>query len=127
MLDLDPLATGLLLICTGKMTKKISEIQALIKPIWNYHSGCNHPSYDLETEIDQNFPIDHITKNQIIQLKKFEGEIINTLLFSLLSKKRQAAIWVCEWKKIRIEARKVTLHEFDLLKSIPCSTFTLVF
>ena len=63
---LDPLATGLLLICTGKMTKKISEIQALDKAYTGTITlGASTPSYDLETDIDQNYPLDHITKNQI--------------------------------------------------------------
>ncbi|MDC3238341.1 tRNA pseudouridine(55) synthase, partial [Flavobacteriaceae bacterium] len=74
---LDPLATGLLLICTGKMTKKISEIQALEKAYTGTITlGATTPSYDLETAIDQNFPIDHISKPQLDAIrKKFEGEI----------------------------------------------------
>ena len=68
---LDPLATGLLLICTGKMTKKIIEIQALEKAYTGTITlGASTPSYDLETAIDQNFPIDHITKQQINTVKK---------------------------------------------------------
>ena len=75
---LDPLATRLLLICTEKMTKKISKIQALEKAYTGTITlGASTPSYDLETAIDQNFPIDHITKQKInIVKKKFEGEII---------------------------------------------------
>ena len=63
---LDPLATGLLLICTGKMTKKISEIQALEKAYTGIITlGATTPSYDLETAIDQNFSINHITNSSI--------------------------------------------------------------
>ena len=73
---LDPLATGLLLVCTGKMTKKISDIQALEKAYTGtFTLGATTPSYDLETAIDQNFPTDHITKEQLNVVKKFEGEI----------------------------------------------------
>ena len=74
---LDPLATGLLVICTGKMTKKISEIQALEKAYTGIITlGATTPSYDLETAIDQSYSIDHIKKRQInIVKKKFEGEI----------------------------------------------------
>ena len=74
---LDPLATGLLLICTGKMTKKISEIQALEKAYDGIITlGATTPSYDLETAIDQNFYINHITKQQLdTARKKFVGEI----------------------------------------------------
>ena len=68
---LDPLATGLLLVCTGKMTKKISEIQALEKAYTGTITlGATTPSYDLETAIDQNFPTDHITKEQLNVVKK---------------------------------------------------------
>ena len=114
---LDPLATGLLLICTGKMTKKISEIQALDKAYTGTITlGASTPSYDLETEIDQNFPIDHITKNQInLVKKKFEGEIYQyPPIFSAIKRKgKRLYEYARSGKKIRIEARKVTLHEFD--------------
>ncbi len=59
---LDPLATGLLLICTGKMTKKIEEYQGMPKEYTGtFYIGATTPSYDLETEIDHTFPSSHIT------------------------------------------------------------------
>ena len=65
---LDPLATGLLVICTGKMTK---EIQGFIDDEKGYtgslHLGATTPSYDLETEIDQTWPIEGITNDQVIE------------------------------------------------------------
>lgn len=58
---LDPLATGLLIVCTGKFTKRISEIQAQIKEYTGtFFAGATTPSYDLETEIDFTFPTNHI-------------------------------------------------------------------
>ena len=63
---LDPLATGLLIICTGKLTKKIDEFQAQEKEYTGtFTLGATTPSYDLETEVDEKFPIDHITEEAI--------------------------------------------------------------
>ena len=74
---LDPLATGLLLICTGKATKTINELQGQEKEYTGTITlGGTTPSYDLETEINENFPIDHIT-NELIHstTSQFIGDI----------------------------------------------------
>jgi len=61
---LDPLATGLLLICTGKFTKKIAELQGQTKEYTGtIYLGATTPSYDLETEIDKTYATEHITKS----------------------------------------------------------------
>ena len=63
---LDPLATGLLILCTGKFTKKIAEIQSQEKEYTGIITlGATTPSYDLEQEIDQEFPTDHINEEVI--------------------------------------------------------------
>jgi len=63
---LDPLATGLLIICTGKFTKRIEEFQGLEKEYTGvFRIGCTTPSYDLETEISKELPFGHITREQI--------------------------------------------------------------
>ncbi len=74
---LDPLATGLLIICTGKLTKKIDEFQAQEKEYTGtFTLGATTPSYDLETEVDEKFPIDHITKEAIqAATDQFRGQI----------------------------------------------------
>lgn len=74
---LDPLATGLLIVCTGKLTKKIDSYQAEDKEYTGTITlGGTTPSYDLETEIDELFPIDHITEQMIFDAAKtFEGDI----------------------------------------------------
>ena len=65
---LDPLATGMLLVCTGKNTKKISDLQGLEKEYTgSFTLGATTPSFDLETEVDQNFPTEHITEDLILQ------------------------------------------------------------
>lgn len=74
---LDPLATGLLIVCTGKFTKKIDSYQAEDKEYTGTITlGATTPSYDLETEINETFPIYHITDDMIMEsAKAFEGEI----------------------------------------------------
>jgi tRNA pseudouridine55 synthase len=74
---LDPLATGLLILCTGKATKYIETIQSMVK---EYEAeitlGATTPSFDLETEFDKTYPIDHINNSLIVEkLKLFEGKI----------------------------------------------------
>ena len=74
---LDPLATGVLIICTGKATKKIMELQAHTKEyIATIRLGATTPSYDLEKEIDATYPTEHITRELVEEtLKKFVGTI----------------------------------------------------
>ena len=75
---LDPLATGLLLVCTEKKTKQIEKLQALKKTYYTtFHFGATTPSFDLETDIDKVYDINHITNNQIKQtIEKFNGELL---------------------------------------------------
>ena len=74
---LDPLATGLLIVCVGKYTKKIDSYQSQVKEyIATLKLGETTPSFDLETEIDQIYPTEHITKDLIDDiLKSFIGAI----------------------------------------------------
>lgn len=74
---LDPKATGLLIICTGKFTKKIDEIQATSKVYTGtFKLGVSTPTYDTESEEDQTFPTQHITDSLIHQTtQQFIGEI----------------------------------------------------
>src|SRR5690554_5715883 len=63
---LDPLASGLLIICTGKFTKRIQELQGQIKEYTGTITvGATTPSYNLETKINKTFPTDNITKRLI--------------------------------------------------------------
>jgi len=74
---LDPLATGLLILCTGKLTKKIFEIQSYPKEyIAEINLAATTPSFDMETEIDKRYNTNHINSDFIKEhLKKFIGEI----------------------------------------------------
>ncbi len=74
---LDPLATGVMIVCTGRATKRIDELQAGVKEyIAAMRLGVTTPSFDLETEVDATFPTEHITQESIIEvLGRFTGRI----------------------------------------------------
>ena len=74
---LDPLATGVMIICTGRATKRIDELQAGVKEyIATIQLGATTPSFDLETEIDATYPTEHITREAVEKaLEGFHGEI----------------------------------------------------
>jgi tRNA pseudouridine55 synthase len=74
---LDPLATGVMIVCTGKKTKEIDSLQAQTKEyLATIKLGATTPSFDLETEVDAIFPTDHLSQEKIEQaLKKFVGKI----------------------------------------------------
>lgn len=74
---LDPLATGVMTLCTGKKTKQIEKLQLEVKEyVADIKLGATTPSYDLETDVDKEFPISHITEDLIDSvLKNFIGTI----------------------------------------------------
>jgi tRNA pseudouridine55 synthase len=74
---LDPLATGVMVICTGKKTKQIERLQAGVKEyIATIKLGATTPSFDLETDVDAEYPTEHITEEMVREtLKEFVGEI----------------------------------------------------
>ncbi|MUP45363.1 tRNA pseudouridine(55) synthase TruB [Gramella sp. BOM4] len=115
---LDPLATGLLIICTGKSTKSIPELQGQVKEYTGtFTIGSTTPSFDLETEIDQNFPIDHITEELLQETtKKFIGEIEQTPpVFSALKKDgKRLYEYAREGKEVEVKKRKVEISEFEI-------------
>jgi tRNA pseudouridine55 synthase len=135
---LDPLATGLLIICTGKMTKQIDTFQGQIKTYTgSFTLGSTTPSYDLETAIDQEFSTTHITPELIHQTtKKFIGEIDQfPPLFSALKKEgKRLYEFARAGEAVKINSRKVTIKEFKIDKidklnvdfSVTCSKGTYI-
>lgn len=115
---LDPLATGLLIICTGKQTKNIETYQGQIKEYTGTITiGATTPSYDLETEIDHTFPVDHITKEQIhLATKQFVGEIDQKPpIFSAIKKEGKRLYELArQGKTTEIKARKITISTFEI-------------
>lgn len=117
---LDPLATGLLIICTGKFTKKITEIQAQTKEYTGTITvGATTPSYDLETEVNATFPTEHITEALIIDTtKQFLGEIDQKPpVFSAIKKEgKRLYEHARAGEEVEITARKTTIYEFEITK-----------
>ena len=115
---LDPLATGLLIICTGKFTKKIEELQGQIKEYTGTITlGATTPSYDLETEVDQTFDTDHITEQAILNTtKQFIGEIEQyPPVFSALKKDgKRLYEYAREGKAVEIKPRTIEIKEFEI-------------
>ena len=86
---LDPLATGVLILCTGKATKIIETLQAKEKEYTGtFFIGATTPSYDLETEVDQTFPTEHITKELNGASKAFISRRNNTITSNFFSFKK---------------------------------------
>ena len=117
---LDPLATGLLIICTGKFTKKITEIQTQAKEYTGTMSvGATTLSYDLETEVDATFPIDHISEALILETtKQFIGEIDQKPpVFSAIKKDgKRLYEHARAGEEVEIASRKTTIHEFEITR-----------
>lgn len=115
---LDPLATGLLIICTGKKTKQIEQYQAQVKTYTGtLVLGSTTPSYDLETEIDTTYPIAHISEDLIHQTTaKFTGTIEQyPPVFSALKKDgKRLYEFAREGKEVEISARKIVIDFFNI-------------
>ncbi|PKV48392.1 tRNA pseudouridine synthase B [Aquimarina sp. MAR_2010_214] len=117
---LDPLATGLLVICTGKFTKRIQEFQGQVKEYTGtIRLGATTPSYDLETEVDQTFAIDHISEETLHKTTPlFIGEIEQyPPIFSALKKDgKRLYEYAREGEAVEISSRKITINEFEITR-----------
>ena len=128
---LDPLATGLLILCVGKETKNISTYQGQIKEYTGtFTLGATTPSYDLETEIDHTFPTDHITEELLkTTTQQFLGEIDQKPpIFSAIKKDGKRLYELArKGQTTEIKSRKVTISEFELTKiDLPNVEFRVV-
>lgn len=115
---LDPLATGLLVICTGKMTKQINTFQGQEKEYTGtFVVGSTTPSYDLETEIDATFPIDHISEDLIHRTtKQFIGKIEQfPPVFSAIKKDgKRLYEFARAGEAVEIKSREIEISEFEI-------------
>jgi len=115
---LDPLASGLLIICTGKFTKNIVEYQGMEKEYTGtFTLGGTTPSYDLETEIDQVFETAHISEDNITQATfGFIGETEQVPpVFSALKKDgKRLYEYARSGEEVKIESRKIEITEFEI-------------
>ena len=115
---LDPLATGLLVICTGKKTKTITSIQDAEKEyIGTITLGGTTPSYDLESEIDQTFPTGHITDEMIREAaESFIGEYDQMPpIFSAKQVDGKRAYELArKGKEVKLNPKRIAIREFEI-------------
>lgn len=115
---LDPLATGLLIICTGKMTKRIDEFSCLNKTYTGKITiGSSTPSYDLETKPNVYYPTDHINDELILNTaKKFIGKILQKPPIFSAVKKDGVRLYKLARKgvNVKVEKREITIHDFTI-------------
>ena len=120
---LDPLATGLVIICTGKATKQIMQYQDLDKAYdAQVRLGSTTPSFDLETEVDETFPWEHITQEMVsMSLKQFTGKLQQ--LPPLYSAKRvdgkRAYEMARKGKTVELKPQQITINHLELLSFNP--------
>lgn len=135
---LDPMATGLLIICTGKATKKLNDFQGLPKRYTGtILLGATTPSYDAESEVDQTFPTDHITTES---LEKARTEFLGTIdqippIFSAIKVDGVRAYKSArKGKTVEMKSRTVEIMDFQLTRtelpevdfSVTCSKGTYI-
>ena len=117
---LDPLATGVLLLCTGKATKKIEKLQMLDKEYEaTLRLGATTASYDMEHPENATFPVEHITRELVEQtLRKFEGDILQVPpIYSACKVDGKHAYHLArKGKEVQLKAKPLHIYEIELLE-----------
>jgi tRNA pseudouridine55 synthase len=115
---LDPLATGLMLICTGRMTKQIEQFAGLDKVYTGtFVLGASTPSFDLEKEVDASYPIAHITEESIRETaKQFMGwqEQVPPLFSAKKIDGKRAYEYARKGENVEIKTSKIEISEFEI-------------
>jgi len=115
---LDPLATGLLIICTGKKTKEIHLYQEMPKEYTGtIRLGSTTPTYDLEMPVNQTFPVDHIRAEDLERARiALTGEILQEIpLYSAVKVEgRRMYEMARKGEEVIVKSRKVQVHEFEI-------------
>lgn len=116
---LDPLATGVMIVCTGRATKRIEELQAGVKEyIATLRLGSTTPSFDLETEIDAHYSIDHITEDKVREvLTHFIGTIeqVPPSFSACKVDGKRAYKSARQGKEVKLQAKTLVIDELELL------------
>ena len=122
---LDPLATGVLIICTGKSTKQIDTLQAKTKEyIATLQLGATTPSFDLETEVDATYPTAHITREKVEEaLTRFIGRIeqVPPSYSACKVDGKRAYALARQGKEVELKAKVLVIDEIELLDFNPSS------
>ena len=117
---LDPLATGVMIICTGKATKRIEEFQYHTKEyVATLMLGATTPSYDLEKEIDTTYPTEHITRELVEEtLKKFIGSIeqVPPAFSACMVDGKRAYDLARKGEEVKLKAKTLVIDEIELLE-----------
>ena len=117
---LDPLATGVMILCTGKSTKKIEELQAGVKEyIATLQLGATTPSYDLEHPIDATYPTEHITLPLIEKtFEQFKGEIWQKppIYSAVKIEGKRAFDYARRGEEVEIKSKLLVIDEIEILK-----------
>lgn len=117
---LDPLATGVMLLCTGRATKSIDRLQSGVKEyIATLRIGATTPSYDLEHDIDATYPTGHITREAVeAALEGFKGEIMQVPpAFSACKVEGKRAYDLArKGKEVALKAKPLRIDEIELLR-----------
>ncbi len=129
---LDPLASGVLVICTGRATKRIDELQAHVKEyVATLRFGATTPSFDLETEVDANYEWEHITREQLERVLKerFTGvvEQVPPAFSACKIDGRRAYKMARKGHEVELKAKQLVIDEIELLDfSMPEATLRIV-
>lgn len=115
---LDPLATGVLLVCTGRGTKRIDELQGSDKEyVATMRLGATTPSFDLETEIDSEHPYEHITEEDVREvLERFRGEIMQVppVYSAVKIDGKRAYKYARKGHEVELKAKPIVISELEL-------------
>lgn len=117
---LDPLATGVMIVCTGKATKRIEEFQYHTKEyVATIRLGATTPSYDLEHEIDATYPTEHITRELVEEtLQKFVGEIeqVPPAFSACMVNGKRAYDLARRGEEVELKPKLLVIDEIELLE-----------
>lgn len=128
---LDPLATGLLIVCTGKKTKTINDLMGLEKEYTGtFFLGATTPCYDLEKPVDKTYPTEHITTEALQQAAKdFTGlqQQVPPLFSAVMVNGKRAYELAREGAEVELKSREIEIKEFELSNiNLPTVDFRIV-
>ena len=129
---LDPLATGVLIVCTGRATKRIDELQAHVKEyVATVKLGATTPSFDMETEIDASYPWEHVTREEVERVlqERFTGSIeqVPPAFSACKVDGKRAYKMARKGREVELKAKTLVIDEIELLDcSLPEITIRVV-
>lgn len=128
---LDPLATGLLIVCTGKKTKTINDLMGMEKEYTGtFLLGATTPCYDLEKEIDKTYPTEHITLEAIKQAAiDFTGtqQQVPPIFSALMINGKRAYELARAGEEVEMKSREIEIKEFEITNvTLPTVSFRIV-